>query len=111
MDSRDVIVALRAVPLIVGSNTLGVVNHLRLTLAALPAALRSRAIIVLMSPEKPDASTRSNLRLISEYIAPGNIVGLPWLGQPLKVASAAPRLKGLGKICTLCLGSPTGLPR
>ena len=110
MDSRDVIVALRAVPLIVGPNTLGVVNHLRLTLAALPTALRSRAIVVLMSPDKPDAATRTNSRLLSEYMAPGNIVCLPWLAHPLKVATAARRLKGLAKICTLGLASPTGVP-
>src|SRR5450756_2430538 len=52
-DSRDLIAALRAHPIIVAPNKLGVVNHVRLTLEALPKKQRSKAIVVLMSPAKP----------------------------------------------------------
>jgi dethiobiotin synthetase len=80
-DSRDVIAALRAIPVLVGPNQLGVVNHLRLTLAALPPAARARAMVVLMSPETPDAATRTNAALLAEYFDATRIVGLPWLGR------------------------------
>lgn len=83
MDSRDVIAALRATPVIVGVNRLGVVNHLRLTLAALPASVRDRAIIVLMAPGKADRSTRDNAGLLGEYFDPQRIFTISWLGQPV----------------------------
>ena len=42
-DSRDLIAALRATPVIVAPNKLGAVNHILLTLAALPKNLRAKA--------------------------------------------------------------------
>ena len=42
-DSRDLILALRATPVIVALNRLGAVNHLLLTLAALPENYRAKA--------------------------------------------------------------------
>ena len=41
-DSRDLMAALRATPIIVAQNKLGAVNHLLLTLEALPKNLRAR---------------------------------------------------------------------
>jgi dethiobiotin synthetase len=87
-DSRDLIVALRAIPIIVGPNRLGVVNHLQLTLAALTPAARTRAIVVLMSPETPDAATRTNAALLAEYFDAKRIIGLPWLGRPVHLETA-----------------------
>ncbi|HZI33497.1 MAG TPA: dethiobiotin synthase, partial [Candidatus Binatia bacterium] len=55
-DSRDLLAALRATPLIVAPDQLGVVNHVLLTLEALPKNLRSRARLILMSPAKPDSA-------------------------------------------------------
>ena len=89
VDSRDVIIALRATPVIVAANQLGAINHLRLTLAALPAASRARATIILMSPEKPDAATRSNAALLAESFDPGRIACLPWLGTSIDWDRAA----------------------
>jgi len=83
VDSRDFIVALRARPIIVGTNGLGVVNNVRLTLAALPPAIRARAVIVLMAPPKPDAATHSNVALLAEYCAADRMITLPWLGKPI----------------------------
>jgi dethiobiotin synthetase len=80
-DSRDLIVALGAVPLIVAPNKLGVVNHLRLTLEALPKKPRMGARIVLMAPPKPDAASRSNAELIGQFFPPEKIFTLPWLGD------------------------------
>ena len=104
MDSRDLLVALRAVPIIVGLNRLGVVNHLRLTLAALPSAARARAMVVLMTPEMPDRSTPTNAVLLAEHFDAASVVGLPWLGQPVDFKGAlrtAHIRKILGRIVSL----------
>lgn len=89
VDSRDLIVALRAIPVIVAPNRLGVVNDLRLTLGALPFAVLKRALVVLMAPETPDAATRGNAGLLGEYFAPGRIVSFP------RVLGAADLVKAL----------------
>ena len=82
VDSRDLIMALRARPVIVALNQLGMVNLLRLTLGALSPAIRKQAVVVLMSPEKPDASTRSNEALLAEYFDWDRIIPFPRLGNP-----------------------------
>jgi dethiobiotin synthetase len=80
-DSRDLISALRATPIIVASNKLGAVNHILLTLEALPKNLRVKTRIVLMSPPKPDAATNSNAKLLVKFFPAGKIFTLPWLGK------------------------------
>ena len=79
-NSRDLIRALRAVPIIIAQNKLGVVNHVRLTLEALPENLRAQARVVLMSPLKPDAPVRSNSKLLAEF-TDAKIFSVPWLGE------------------------------
>jgi dethiobiotin synthetase len=66
-NSRDLIKATRATPVIVAPNRLGVVNQVLLTLEALPKNLRSQARVVLMPTPKPDGSTKSNARLLAEF--------------------------------------------
>jgi len=80
-DSRDLIVALRATPIIVAQNKLGAVNHILLTLAALPKNLRAKAKVVLMSPPKPDAAAKLNAKLLEQFLSPEKIFTLPWLGK------------------------------
>jgi dethiobiotin synthetase len=80
-DSRDLISALCAAPIIVVPNKLGVVNHILLTLAALPPAAVKQARIVLMSPPKPDAASKSNPELLAEFFDAKRIFLLPWLGK------------------------------
>jgi dethiobiotin synthetase len=87
-DALDLIVALNATPLIVAPNRLGVVNHLLLTLNALPARLRSRARVIFMAPEKPDAATPDNAALLAEFFPARQIVQLPWLGRKLSTSKA-----------------------
>jgi dethiobiotin synthetase len=100
-DSRDLMVALRARPLIVVPNKLGGVNHLLLTLAALPPAIRVRAQIILMSPPKTDLATDTNLGLIRELLPRQPTYVFPWLGSKfspesaLKLASVRRVLKAL----------------
>lgn len=86
-DSRALLTALKATPVIVAANQLGVVNHLLLTLEALPPRLRSRAQVVLMAPPKPDAATASNARLLRQLAVP-RIHTLPWLGAKVSIAAA-----------------------
>lgn len=87
-DSRDLMLALKAEPIIVVPNKLGVVNHLLLTLEALPKKYRGEAKIVLMSPARQDAATATNMKLLGEFIPASNIFSLPWLGKNFSRATA-----------------------
>jgi dethiobiotin synthetase len=80
-NSRDLIEALRATPIIVASNKMGVVNHLLLVLEALPKNLRLEALIVLMSPPKPDIATKTNMSLLTDFFDSGKVFLLPWFGK------------------------------
>jgi dethiobiotin synthetase len=80
-DSRDLIAALRATPMVVCPNRLGAVNQVLLTLAALPRSASCRARVVLMSPSKPDAATNTNVGLLAEFFDAKRIFELPWLGR------------------------------
>jgi dethiobiotin synthetase len=87
-DSRGLMAALGAAPIIVAPNRLGVVNHLLLTLEALPEKMHERAMVVLMSPEKPDAATASNVELLGQFFPKKNIFMLPWLGRRFALTEA-----------------------
>lgn len=87
-DSHDLIAALRAVPIIVAPNKLGAVNHILLTLAALPKNRREQAKVVLMLPPKPDTATASNAKLLGQFFPSRNICTLPWLGKNFRAESA-----------------------
>ena len=80
-DSRDLIAALRATPIVVCPNRLGAVNQVLLTLAALPRSASCRARVVLKSLSKPDASTNTNAGLLAEFFDAKRIFELPWLGR------------------------------
>jgi len=87
-NSRDLILGLHATPIIVAPNKLGVVNHILLTLEALPESVRPKAKIILMSPSKPDAATGSNIKLLAQFVPPGKIQSLPWLGERFDASAA-----------------------
>ena len=87
-NSRDLILALRAAPLVVAQNRLGVVNHLLLTLEALPAKLRRDAKVILMSPPKPDAATTTNVKLLAELFDAKRIFTLPRLEENFSAGKA-----------------------
>lgn len=78
-DSRDLIAALKATPVIVAANRLGAVNQVRLVLEALPLAVRKKARIVLVNPAKPDAASRTNPDLLREFVAAKQLRVMPWL--------------------------------
>ena len=79
--ARDLIVALRATPLVVGPNRLGAINQVLLVVHALPDGASRRARIVLMAPPEPDASSRSNVEMLGEALGPERVHALPWLDQ------------------------------
>jgi dethiobiotin synthetase len=87
-DSRDLMAALRAMPIVVAQNKLGMVNHVLLTLEALPKNLRAEEAIILVSPPKPDAATVSNAGLLGGYVARQKLFTLPWLGEAFDPAKA-----------------------
>lgn len=87
-NSRDLILVLKATPLIVAQNRLGVVNHILLTLEALPENFRRQAKLVLMSPPKPDAATTTNVKLLSEFFDANRIFTVPWLGRDFAAGKA-----------------------
>jgi dethiobiotin synthetase len=82
-NSRDLILATRATLVIIAPNRLGVVNHVLLTLEALPKNYRSKARIVLMPTPKPDSSTKSNAQLLAEFFDPKRILAVSSSGSVL----------------------------
>ena len=90
-DSRDLIASLRATPIVVCPNRLGAVNQVLLTLEALPRGAAAKARVVLVSPPKPDASTKTNAGLLAEHFDGKRIFRLPWLGGRFDLT------RGIGK--------------
>jgi dethiobiotin synthetase len=102
-DSRDLLLALRATPIVVAPNQLGVVNHIRLTLEALPKKQRHQALVVLMSPAKPDAATSTNIKLLGEFVPAKKILVLPWLGKKFSTGQALKKPQARSALQTLAL--------
>jgi dethiobiotin synthetase len=87
-DSRELILALRATPIVVAQNKIGAVNQILLTLEALPKNLRAKTRVVLMSPQKSDAATKSNAKLLGQFRFAAKIFTLPWFGRNFSVPEA-----------------------
>ena len=85
-DSGDLIAALDATPLVAAPNRLGAVNHVLLTLEALPRRAAARARVVLMSPPKRDAA--ANAKLLAGFFDVNRIFTLPWLGENFSAGEA-----------------------
>jgi len=83
-DSRDLMVALNASPIIVCPNKLGAVNQALLVLAALPRKYAGRASVVLVAQRKPDLASRTNKALLEEKIGKERICLMPWLDRRKK---------------------------
>src|ERR1700733_3565300 len=83
-NSRDLILALHAKPIVVTQNKLGAINQILLTFEALPKNFRAKAKFVLMSPARLDASTNSNAQLLLKWISPRRIFQLPHFGEKIK---------------------------
>lgn len=94
-DSGDLLAALRATPIVVGPNRIGVVNQVLLTLGALPPGAAAKVRVVLMSLPKPDVSIKTNAGLLAEFFDAKRIFELPWLGRRwvAEEVLAAPRVR------------------
>jgi dethiobiotin synthetase len=80
-DSRDLIAALRATPIVVCPNRLGAVNQILLVLKALPRAAANRTQIVLVNPPRMDLAARTNPKLLAEFVEKQRVHALAWLGN------------------------------
>jgi dethiobiotin synthetase len=80
-DSRELIIALDASPMVVCPNRLGAVNQALLALEGLPENFQARVRIVLVSPSRPDVSTKTNAGLLAGFVRAETIFTLPWLGR------------------------------
>jgi dethiobiotin synthetase len=87
--TRELIAALGADVFISARNQLGIVNHIRLTLEAMPPLVRARARVALMSPKQEDLASRTNPALLAEFIGESHLVGVPWLGRAETTNGAA----------------------
>jgi dethiobiotin synthetase len=81
-DTRALIIDLAAVPVVVCPNRLGAVNQARLTVEALPPGMRPQCRIALVSPQRNDASTRTNPDLLRELLPQNPVHVIPWLPSP-----------------------------
>jgi dethiobiotin synthetase len=89
-DTRDLIRRLRAVPVLVAPNRLGVLHDVRAALGCLPPSLRSRVPVVLMAPAVADESTRHNARSLGEFLGSGRIVELPRVSDEVQSGVGRP---------------------
>jgi dethiobiotin synthetase len=84
-DSRDLLRALGARPLIVCPNRLGVVNQALLVLAALPRGLACCAPVIL-SAASADSSSASNVSLLRELLGAQRVQVLPRVNPAGKIS-------------------------
>ncbi|HAB15438.1 MAG TPA: dethiobiotin synthase [Verrucomicrobiota bacterium] len=90
---REVITALRAIPLVVCSNRLGAINQARLVFAALPPGPAARAHLVLVDQARPDESSRTNQQVLASNFGSGRVHRVPWLptGAPASLSTGLTR--------------------
>ncbi len=81
-DARDLIVDLKAIPVIVGPNRLGAVNQVRLVLAALPPAVRRHSRVLLMRTGRSNLATKTNEALLAEYFDRSRMAVIPHVEWP-----------------------------
>jgi dethiobiotin synthetase len=79
-DSRELINALGAVPVVVCANQLGAVNKVRLVIEALPRVTAQHVRVVLVNPARPNAASKTNAQLLAGFLDPDRFYVMPWLG-------------------------------
>lgn len=87
----DVITGLGCPVILVGRNRLGIINHTLLTVEALRQRKVPIAAVVLTGSERDTVATRTNVRLISELVAPLSVFEVPYLAGNLSAARAINR--------------------
>lgn len=81
-DARDLIVDLKARPIIVCPNRLGAVNQVRLVLAALPRVVTKHSTVALMLTTVGSLVTRTNALLLRELLPENQVLTIPRLAWP-----------------------------
>jgi dethiobiotin synthetase len=77
----DLIDRLECDVVVVGWNRLGTINHTLLTVSWLQRIVDQKLSVVLMQPRKADLSSRTNLGILGELLAPIPVLGVPFLGE------------------------------
>lgn len=80
-NARDCLQALKAAPILVCPNRLGVINQVLLVLNALPPGVAKKMPIVLVSPRRASLISRSNIKTLAELIGASRLHLFPWLRQ------------------------------
>jgi dethiobiotin synthetase len=80
-DTRSLIRALQATPIVVCPNRLGAINQSLLVWEALPRARRPQTRLVLVEPPASDGSQRSNVTLLRERLGRERVMVLPRLSE------------------------------
>jgi dethiobiotin synthetase len=94
-NAADLIARLRCDVCVVAANKLGVLNHVLLTVRALPSTKEGRIRVVLTQPHRvADLAAVSNLRFLQESLAPIGVSILPYLGSRASSLAAIQRNHG-----------------
>ncbi len=93
-DARDLIIALKATPVIVTQNRLGAINQSLLVMETLPASIRRKAPLVLMQPPDLDVVTKTNADVLRERLGAERVHLLPRLDASQARDIAAMRVPG-----------------
>lgn len=93
-DARDLIVALKATPVVVAPNRLGAINQALLVMEALPMSIRRRAQLVLMQPPELDLATKTNVDVLRERLGKERVHLLPRLDEAQVREIATARVSG-----------------
>jgi dethiobiotin synthetase len=92
-NSRDLIAAAGATPIVVCSNRLGVVNQALLVLEALPRKAARQAQFILRADDSRDASVRTNLALLAEFAGSERVHDFPLVRQDRGKTAADKRVR------------------
>lgn len=95
-DTRDLILGLKAWPLVVCPNRLGAINQALLAMEALPAAIAKQGQVVLMSRRRRSVVERGNVEILAERLGPARVHELPWLPTPV-INGRQPLPRSLGQ--------------
>lgn len=76
----DFIVPMKCPVVIVAKNSLGTLNHTLLTVSELEKRGVQNFFVVLMAPERSDASTPSNARILANFLGKNRVFDFPRLG-------------------------------
>jgi dethiobiotin synthetase len=96
-DSRTLIRALNAKPVVVAANRLGCLSQVLLLLEGL-GQVGTSAPVVLMQPLRTSLAARTNRDLLRDRLGPDRVVEVPWLRAGWKAAWKGSWVDGLDRL-------------